>query len=73
MRAAVLYATEEPRLDIRDDVEVIGPGAGEVLVRLRAAGVCHSDVSTRNGYLPGVMRPFSGTRLPARSLPSARG
>ncbi len=73
MRAAVLYATEEPRLDIRDDVEVIGPGAGEVLVRLRAAGVCHSDVSTRNGYLPGVMPAILGHEAAGEILAIGEG
>ena len=40
------------RFEIRDDVTAIGPGPGEVRIRVRAAGVCHSDLSARNGFLP---------------------
>ncbi|MEJ3746773.1 zinc-binding dehydrogenase [Actinomycetes bacterium KLBMP 9797] len=52
MRAAVLHAIGDDKLDIRDDVTVLGPGPGEVRIRVRAAGVCHSDLSARDGALP---------------------
>jgi S-(hydroxymethyl)glutathione dehydrogenase/alcohol dehydrogenase len=48
----VLQAVGDDKFDIRDDVTVIGPGPGEVRIRVRAAGVCHSDLSARNGALP---------------------
>jgi S-(hydroxymethyl)glutathione dehydrogenase/alcohol dehydrogenase len=51
VRAAVLHAIGE-KFDIRDDVIVLGPGPGEVRIRVRAAGVCHSDQSARDGGLP---------------------
>ena len=51
MRAAVLNSIDE-QIIIRDDVEVLGPGPGEVRVAVRAAGVCHSDLSARTGGLP---------------------
>ena len=38
--------------EVRNDVEVIDPGPDEVLVRLVAAGVCHSDVSLLDGTIP---------------------
>jgi len=38
--------------EVRTDVEVRGPGPGEVLVRIAAAGVCHSDVSLIDGTIP---------------------
>ena len=38
--------------EVRTDVEVIDPGPDEVLVRLVAAGVCHSDVSLLDGTIP---------------------
>ena len=41
MKAAVLYATKAPL--VVEDVELDEPSAGEVLVKLMAAGVCHSD------------------------------
>jgi S-(hydroxymethyl)glutathione dehydrogenase/alcohol dehydrogenase len=52
MRAAVLHGIGEEKLELRDDVMVIGPGPGEIRIRVRAAGVCHSDLSARNGGLP---------------------
>jgi alcohol dehydrogenase len=35
-----------------DEVELAPPGQGEVLVRIRAAGLCHSDLSVINGDRP---------------------
>ena len=52
MRAAVLHAIGDETFDIRDDVTVLGPGPGEIRLRVRAAGVCHSDRSARDGALP---------------------
>lgn len=49
MRAAVLRAAGEP-LEI-EDVELDAPGQGEVLVRIEAAGVCHSDLHYMTGDL----------------------
>jgi alcohol dehydrogenase len=47
------YAESRP-LEIAD-LELDGPGAGEVLVRVRAAGLCHSDLSVIDGSRPRVM------------------
>lgn len=60
-RAAVLreiglaapYAQTRP-LGI-EEVELDPPGPGEVLVRVRAAGLCHSDLSVINGNRPRPM------------------
>lgn len=50
MKAAILY---EPKQPLRvEDVELDGPRDGEVLVRIGAAGVCHSDYHFMNGDLP---------------------
>ncbi|SNR79558.1 Zn-dependent alcohol dehydrogenase [Actinoplanes regularis] len=59
MRAAVLHDLGE-KLDIRDDVTVLGPGPGEIRIRVRAAGVCHSDQSARDGGLPQPMPAVLG-------------
>ena len=49
IRAAVL---REPRAPVRvEEVELDPPRAGEVLVRVAAAGVCHSDVRLADGEL----------------------
>jgi len=34
------------------EVELDGPGRGEVLVEIKAAGICHSDLSVINGSRP---------------------
>lgn len=57
-RAAVLnemslprpYAQSQPLRIV--EVELDPPGPGEVLVRMRAAGLCHSDLSVINGDRP---------------------
>jgi alcohol dehydrogenase len=38
-----------------EEVQLDPPGAGEVLVRVRAAGLCHSDLSAINGDRPWPM------------------
>ncbi len=53
--AAVLPETSA-RIEVRD-VELAAPHAGEVLVRLHASGVCHSDLNAVDGT--------SATRCPA--------
>jgi alcohol dehydrogenase len=50
MGATPPYARSRP-LAI-DEVELEGPGHGEVLVRMAAAGLCHSDLSVINGDRP---------------------
>ena len=53
-KAAVLTALDTP-LEIRTDVEVEPPRAGEVKVRMGASGVCHSDLSMQNGTIMSAM------------------
>lgn len=48
--AAAPYAASRP-LAI-EELDLAGPGPGEVLVRIRAAGLCHSDLSVINGDRP---------------------
>jgi len=47
MKAAICYAPQKP-LEIAD-VDQQGPQAGEVRVRVKATGVCHSDWHVING------------------------
>lgn len=42
------------------------PGPGELLVRIDAAGLCHSDLSAINGDRPWQMPLAVGTRRPRR-------
>ena len=61
IRAAVLSQMEQPRPYARtrpiavETLELSGPGPGEVLVRITAAGLCHSDLSIVNGDRPRPM------------------
>jgi len=54
MRAAILEAPGDP-LRIFDDVEIDDPREGEVLVRIRHCGVCHSDLGIVDGKMPYPM------------------
>src|ERR671912_150885 len=55
IRAAVLEEFGAP-LAVQD-VELAGPGPGEVLVRLLACGVCHTDLYTASGADPSGYSP----------------
>jgi len=37
--------------------EIPKPGAGQVLIKVQACGVCHSDVLTKEGAWPGIQYP----------------
>ncbi len=50
MKAAVVPAFKAP-LEIRD-VEVPEPGAGQVLVKIEASGLCHTDIHAAHGDWP---------------------
>jgi S-(hydroxymethyl)glutathione dehydrogenase/alcohol dehydrogenase len=52
MRAAVLRNTGDEQLEVRDDVELVDVGPGQVKVKIEATGVCHSDVSAMSGLIP---------------------
>jgi len=52
MKAALLYERETPL--VVESLEIEEPQEGEVLVRLAASGVCHSDYSVIHGTLAGA-------------------
>src|ERR1700688_3885310 len=37
--------------------EIPKPGAGQVLIKVQACGICHSDVLTKEGLWPGIQYP----------------
>jgi D-arabinose 1-dehydrogenase-like Zn-dependent alcohol dehydrogenase len=37
--------------------EIPKPGAGQVLIKVQACGICHSDVFTKEGQWPGIQYP----------------
>src|ERR1700745_2532316 len=61
MKAAVLnemgrtrpYANSKPL--VVEDVDLDPPGAGELLIKIKATGLCHSDLSVVNGDRPRPM------------------
>jgi S-(hydroxymethyl)glutathione dehydrogenase/alcohol dehydrogenase len=55
VKAAIAFAAGKP-LEI-ELVDLEGPKAGEVLVELRATGVCHTDEFTRSGADPEGLFP----------------
>ncbi|MGD1056508.1 MAG: zinc-binding dehydrogenase [Solirubrobacteraceae bacterium] len=55
IRAAVLEEFAKPL--VVQDVELAEPGPGEVLVRLVACGVCHTDMYTASGVDPSGYAP----------------
>ena len=55
IRAAVLEAFGQP-LSVQD-VDLAGPKAGEVLVKVHACGVCHTDLYTASGADPSGYAP----------------
>ncbi len=61
MRAAVFVETGGD-LSI-EDIEPAPPGPNDVVVQLGASGVCHSDLSLKNGYvgiMPGTVLGHEG-------------
>ncbi len=66
MKAAVLRAVgqDPPYADSRPfdvgAVDLDGPGPGEVLVRVAAAGLCHSDLSVIEGKRPRALPTVGG-------------
>ncbi|HEX2315998.1 MAG TPA: alcohol dehydrogenase catalytic domain-containing protein [Thermomonospora sp.] len=59
-RAAVLHSVGDRDLDLRDDVTPVDPGPDDVRVRIRATGVCHSDLSAMTGVLPTAVPAVLG-------------
>jgi S-(hydroxymethyl)glutathione dehydrogenase/alcohol dehydrogenase len=54
-RAAVAYEAGKPL--VVEEVDLEGPKAGEVLVEIKATGVCHTDDFTRSGADPEGLFP----------------
>lgn len=65
-KAAVLYKMEHPmpyadsKPLVIEELELLGPGPGQVLVEVIGAGLCHSDLSVIDGSRPRVMPMVMG-------------
>ncbi len=60
MRGALLHAVGDDKLDIRDDFTLTPVGPADVRVKIKATGVCHSDLSAISGVLPMAMPLIPG-------------
>ncbi|MFJ3200541.1 Zn-dependent alcohol dehydrogenase [Streptomyces sp. NPDC086989] len=52
MRAALQSEIGQDKLEVVDDMEAVGFGPGKVRIRIKATGLCHSDLSAMSGVLP---------------------
>ena len=59
MKAALLETPGQP-LVIADDVAIEEPGPGQVRVRIKHCGVCHSDLSVVDGAFPTTLPVILG-------------
>jgi len=57
MRSRAAVAVEAGKPLVVEEIEVDGPRAGEVLVRIAATGVCHTDAFTLSGDDPEGLFP----------------
>jgi len=58
MRAAILEEQGKP-LNVVDDLEIAEPGPGQVRVRVRHCGLCHSDLGLIDGENPALQLPLT--------------
>lgn len=78
-RAAVLHEMMKPRPYAQskplviEDVELEPPGEGELLLRIRAAGLCHSDLSSLNGDRPRQLPMVIGHEAAGEILETGPG
>ena len=59
-RAAVVYAINQPV--VVNDIELDPPKSGEVMLKLSASGVCHSDLAVMTVGSDTSCRKFWATR-----------
>jgi threonine dehydrogenase-like Zn-dependent dehydrogenase len=69
IRAAVAHKAGAPLTIER--VQLEGPRAGEVLVEIKATGLCHTDEFTRSGVDPGSAEISNPVHL-HRSMTTSR-
>src|SRR5712691_10456952 len=78
MKAVIFREFGGPQVLQVEEVERPEPGADDVLVRIRAAGVCHHDVLSRGGRIPGKAGRILGHEIAGEifaagaNVPSAR-
>ena len=71
IRAAVAHKPGAP-LSV-ETVQLDGPRAGEVLVEIKATGICHTDAYTLSGLDPEGLLPLAARRAGATCPRSSTG
>ncbi|HKD44791.1 MAG TPA: alcohol dehydrogenase catalytic domain-containing protein, partial [Candidatus Angelobacter sp.] len=66
MRAAVVQDFKQPLL--LEDVDVPTPDAGDVLIKVEACGVCHSDLSIVDGDWSQLKRIIKKPLIPGHEV-----
>ena len=61
MERPLPYSESQPM--VIEELDLEGPGEGEVLVEVKGAGLCHSDLSVINGSRPRHMPMVLGLSL----------
>jgi len=69
--AALLREIGEP-LSL-EEVQLSEPGEGEVRVRMRGVGICHTDISAAHGVIPIPLPAVLGHEDRGSSRPSGPG
>jgi propanol-preferring alcohol dehydrogenase len=66
MKAAVIQEFKQPL--VLQDVDVPAPEAGDVLIKVEACGVCHSDLSIADGDWPQLKRMIKKPLIPGHEV-----
>ncbi|HEY6306856.1 MAG TPA: alcohol dehydrogenase catalytic domain-containing protein [Candidatus Angelobacter sp.] len=66
MKAAVIHEFKQPL--VVEDVDVPVPDAGDVLIKVEACGVCHSDLSIADGDWPQLKRMIKKPLIPGHEV-----
>jgi alcohol dehydrogenase, propanol-preferring len=66
MKAAVIQEFNQPL--VVQDVDVPVPEAGDVLIKVEACGVCHSDLSIADGDWPQLKRMIKKPLIPGHEV-----
>lgn len=65
MRKMKVVEVREPKGPLQlVERDVPSPGSGQVLIKVQACGICHSDVFTKEGLWPGLTYP----RVPGHEI-----
>lgn len=60
MRAAVLRQIGDTKVDVVDNLGVVDTGPGLVRVKIRATGICHTDLHAMDGTVPQTVPAVLG-------------